>query len=277
MEGEAAVRRLLRFLSRLWYWKEIRKPPEDPRIISESTNHQQKTITFATKSDIGRRPNNEDAVYALESEGKYLFAVADGMGGYSGGEVASKIAVEALKDFFLEDDEKIPVKLKEVIQLANKQIFERSHSSLEFSGMGTTLSIAVISGEKLHIAHVGDSRIYRVRDNEIMQLTQDHSLVAEALRMGTITPEEAKRHPMRNVITRAIGTELELEVDAAEEQIAHDDIIVLCTDGLSNYVEDGEIKKLVKQYEPEQACEKLVKLAKDRNGADNISAIVVKV
>lgn len=243
----------------------------------ESMNKQQKAIAFAARSDIGRRSNNEDAVYALENNGKYVFAVADGMGGCLGGEVASRMAIENLKDFFPVDEDKILSKLKEVILLANKRIFERSSSSQEYSGMGTTLSVAVISGEKLHIAHVGDSRIYRVRDNEIMQLSKDHSLVAEALRMGAITPEEAKRHPMRNIITSAVGTELDVEVDIFEEKIACGDVIVLCTDGLSNYVEDDEIRKLVKQYEPEQACEKLVKLAKKRNGADNISVIVVRV
>ncbi|QEK12000.1 Stp1/IreP family PP2C-type Ser/Thr phosphatase [Crassaminicella thermophila] len=229
------------------------------------------------------REINEDAYYISKGD-LNLFIVADGMGGHNAGEVASNIAINSIKEFmeihidqFLDkDEEKVCEFLKKATFEANKNIFKKAISEKECQGMGTTLTVVLILS-KVYIAHVGDSRAYLIHNNNISQITQDHSLVAELLRNGSITENEAKIHPQRNMITRALGTEENIIIDIYTLDFNSDDIIFLCTDGLSNLIETDEIKRtLIDCDNMQHACVHLVELANERGGYDNITVIAIK-
>jgi len=240
------------------------------------------------KTNTGRvRANNEDAYYIPKDErAPALYIVADGMGGHQGGEIASQIAVEEVSDHinscFLEamynnHHQKIKELLRASLDIANAKILELSRSNEDWSGMGTTITLALFCDDHLYIGHVGDSRAYRVRNNSIKQLTKDHSLVHQLLEEGRLTEEEAKTHPMKNVITKALGTDEVLRPDILDYSIQVEDIIILCSDGLTNMLDDDYIKRTVCSHDPDEATEKLIENANLRGGDDNITVGVIKV
>lgn len=223
------------------------------------------------------RKSNEDKYLADKSRG--LFVVADGMGGHEAGEIASSLAIQTLDKFLTWEriSQKNGQILKEAIEAANALIYQEAKHNTDCSGMGTTITAAIFTEEKLWIAHIGDSRAYLVRDQDIELLTQDHSLVGELVRQGELTETEALKHPHRNVLTRALGIESEVEVDLIEKDLKSGDILLLCTDGLSNLVNDQEIleKILINGENLKSTVNQMVKLALDRGGIDNITVVLV--
>ena len=217
------------------------------------------------------RPINEDACLALPEYG--LVLVADGMGGHQAGEVASDMAKEAIRASVTKAAGKeISVKTAVTwVRRANKAIFQAANEDLSRSGMGTTLTFAYIMKGHAMIAHVGDSRCYLIHDGEIRQVTRDHSLVAELMASGEITPEQAKNHPYRNVITRALGTDSTVAVDALDVDCVDGDVLLLCSDGLSNYLEEYELLTAVETMPDDELCEHLIDIALQRGGRDNIT------
>ncbi len=237
-------------------------------------------LTSCTLTDVGlRRTNNEDCVYADDSNG--LFIVADGMGGHAAGEVASAMAVETICSLF-PPLSSLPAdaanSLKKAFLTASRSI--RKVASVEDSkrGMGTTLSVLYIEGETAHLAHVGDSRIYRLRGTDLEQLSIDHSLVAEQLRLGLISAEEARSSQMRNILLQAVGLEDKVDIFLLRQPVLSDDLFLLCSDGLSDMIDDDQIYALLQQTGSiQQAAERLVEAAKAAGGRDNISIVVVKI
>ncbi len=227
------------------------------------------------------RENNEDNL--LVSEAKYysLYAVADGMGGHSAGEVASMIALNTIKECFenSEKDEKfkVPKFINESIQLANIIIREEASKNIEYTGMGTTVTMAVIdlSLNIAYIGNIGDSRTYILKSDVIKQITEDHTYVHELFREGKITADEAKKHPKKNVITRAVGSEEIMQVDIFEIELEENDIILLCSDGLTTHLSDEIIFSTIQKYGCEKSVEKLIEISNDSGGTDNITLIIV--
>ena len=223
------------------------------------------------------RKRNEDSICVIPDLA--LFAVADGMGGHLAGEVASRMAVESVADQLRSGGvEQIESNLLDGARAANSKVFDASSNDSSCRGMGTTLTAAVIRDREMILAHVGDSRAYIIRGEKIYALTEDHSLVQELLKQGGITKEQARDHPHRNVLTRALGTDPAVEVDLIRARLEKDDVILLCSDGLCGLVEDDEIMRLVRLApDPEEAVKSLVSEALSRGGNDNISVIVVDI
>lgn len=223
------------------------------------------------------RKNNEDSYYVNES--KNLYVLADGMGGHLAGERASKMATEIIGQDFAKDreiksiDDAIEI-LSSSIRDANKKIFESSQENEDYRGMGTTLSSGLILGDVLIYSNIGDSRIYRINE-EIEQITQDDSFVNYLIEIGEITEEEAKNHPKKNVLTKAMGTTSDIEVIVNTLDIKDKDVFLFCSDGLTNMVSDEEIFKIVKENSPEEARDMLLDLALKNGGMDNITFILV--
>jgi len=228
-----------------------------------------------------KRKANEDYFGSFKGEYGSLFIVCDGMGGYKGGRTASTTAVETIKNHFssVKADANMRTELYQALKKADAEIVKKAQEDPELGRMGTTAVIALIQGSQLFIAHIGDSRAYRVRDEEIERLTRDHSFVEELVASAVITPEQAENHPKKNVILRSLGPngDSEPEVDARDEVLFKDDIIVLCSDGLTGHVDDKEIRDIVLKNNPVKACEELVALANNRGGNDNITVQVIKV
>jgi serine/threonine protein phosphatase PrpC len=224
-------------------------------------------VRVGARSDIGReRGRNEDAYLIREP----LFAVADGMGGHRGGDVASSLAME-----ILEGDAATP--LVETIKQANQRVLQRSASDRELRGMGTTLTAVVAEDARAHVAHVGDSRAYLLRDGNLQQLTEDHTLVQRMVREGKITPEEAHTHPQRSILTRALGVEEDLSVDELTLDMHPGDRLLLCTDGLTSMVGREQIQEILEREKaPQAACDKLIDAANRAGGDDNITVIVLE-
>ena len=224
-----------------------------------------------------RRTNNEDAIYINEQKNLYL--VADGMGGCNAGEVASSTAISAFVEAMenAENGETLD-KMMSAIAQCNKKVYQKSRENVEFLDMGTTLVAVTVENEKMFIVHVGDSRVYLFRENNLQQITTDHSYVMELVKIGSITREEAEVHPKRNIITRAIGIREEVEADTVIEDVKQGDKLLLCTDGLSNMVSKGEMTKiLIEQCSTEEKVKKLVVLANEKGGLDNISLILIEI
>ncbi len=224
-----------------------------------------------------RRTNNEDAIYINEQKNLYL--VADGMGGCNAGEVASSTAISAFVEA-MENAEngEILDKMISAVTQCNKKVYQKSRENIEFLDMGTTLVAVTIENEKMFVVHVGDSRVYLFRENNLQQITTDHSYVMELVKIGSITREEAEVHPKRNIITRAIGIREDVEADTIIEDMKQGDKILLCTDGLSNMVSKGEMTKiLIEQCSTEEKVKKLVVLANEKGGLDNISLILIEI
>ena len=226
-------------------------------------------VVAAAATDIGRvREQNEDSFLVEEP----LFAVADGMGGHRGGEVASRLALQTLESLFRRGSGD----LDEQVQEANRAVFERSMLDRRVAGMGTTLTAALFEGDRVRLAHVGDSRAYLLRDGELHQLTEDHTLVRRMVAEGEITEEEARVHPHRNVMTRAIGTDMWVDVDDLVVEMRAGDRLLLCTDGLTGMVPEDRIREvLVDTPDPQLAADRLVAEANEAGGVDNITVVLV--
>ncbi len=232
------------------------------------------------------RPHNEDAIgshipseRALLDQKGALFAVADGLGGQAAGEIASATAVEALLAEYYSPraPHQVEAALKQAMQAANLRVYNLAHGRDDaLHGMQTTLTALALAGRLAYIAHVGDSRAYLLRDQTLTQLTGDHSEAAELLRLRLLTPEQARDHPRRSVLTRTIGSQLLLRPDFARVPLAPGDRFILCSDGLWGEVEPDDLRRLA-QEPPEEACRALVELACARGGSDNISVYVIRV
>jgi protein phosphatase len=217
---------------------------------------------FVSETPIGNLPN--------------LLVVADGMGGHKAGDFASKFVVQQLTKALAESQADGPEEaIREAILSANHQLIEKAKSDPQLEGTGTTLVVATVMEHTLYFANIGDSRLY-ILNEEIKQLSKDHSLVQEMVRLGGINREEAKHHPDKNIITRAVGAKEELKIDFFEYRLKKQDVILMCTDGLSNMVEDDEIFRIVKSArDVVEATEQLIEKAKENGGNDNIGVVVV--
>jgi protein phosphatase len=241
-------------------------------------------------TDVGqRRDHNEDSFLVDEAMG--LFIVADGMGGHAGGGTASRLAVETIKSsveaararepelFGTQsgvEESPLPDVLREAVEAACSKIYLTAQGDPELSGMGTTVTAALVDGRSAFIAHVGDSRCYLLRGARIYQVSEDHSLVNEQLKAGAISADEAKHSRFKNIITRSVGFEQAVQVDLMGVELEHGDVLLICCDGLSNMVEDAEILQLVQESSLDDAPARLVALANERGGDDNITVVVVR-
>lgn len=225
------------------------------------------------RTDIGKvRKQNEDAAWFDEK--RAVFAVADGMGGHLAGEVASRLAIEAIERMAAAHRVPSAAALKEAVADAHETIARHAQEHQECTGMGTTLSVLWRGGGYVYIAHVGDSRIYRFRDGELEQITQDHSLVEELVRAGLITREQARTHSRRNIITRALGTEGDNTPDILVTDVKKGDLFLLCTDGLTGMVEDSEIRDTLAELPLERAADALMQKALDAGARDNVTLVL---
>lgn len=233
-------------------------------------------------TDIGKkRKVNQDYVYTSEMPIGNLpnvFIVADGMGGHKAGDYASKYTVETIVKEIERSFEKNPVKiLEKAIEEANTHIREKANENEALSGMGTTVVVATCLGKYLKVANVGDSRLYIMNKQEIRQITRDHSLVEEMVRMGGIDRETARNHPDKNIITRAVGVKESVEVDFFDVELEPEDIVLMCSDGLTNMLEDEEIRMILNgQRDIVEKAQELVKAANNNGGKDNISVILIE-
>lgn len=244
-------------------------------------------ITAASKTDVGLvREENEDALLFCQPSDPRVFeergilaVVADGVGGNSAGEVASRTAVETIQDTYFQgfDHEPIAAALERAVKEANRRIIDLSEKNALYKGMATTCTALVVRQSDLVIAHVGDSRAYCLRNGELRRLTEDHTLVNELLKKGLVSEEEAKDHPQSNVIVRALGSQGDIDVDVIEFVAEGEDCYLLCSDGLSNLVADEEIAQILSSSTPFVSCETMVELARQRGGYDNITVQVIKV
>jgi len=242
-------------------------------------------VLLFAQTDVGcQRENNEDSFGYWEAEEDEEFSrkgrlaiVADGMGGYEGGQEASRIAVESVISFYRDFKGDPQQALAEALQSAHRQIREQAATHPEFAGMGTTCTGLVIVQESLYYAHVGDTRLYLIRDGKIAQLTRDHSYVGRLVESGLLSREEAEQHPQRNILTAAMGTAIELVLDSPgqPERLRAGDRIVLCTDGLWGQVRDSEILEVVTSQK--QPVNELIRLARERGGPDNITVLMLRV
>jgi serine/threonine protein phosphatase PrpC len=240
---------------------------------------------------VGRqRQHNEDSF--LAEDGAKLYLVADGMGGHAAGEIASRIAVDSISEFILhskEDDGTWPHaydehytrttnRLMAALRMANTRVLEAMRKDAKLRGMGTTVVACMAGDGKISVAHVGDSRAYMIRNGKISRITNDHSWVYEQVQAGMLTEAEAEKHPLRNVITRALGGALSVNPDASEIESRPGDVYLLCSDGLTGMVPEEEILKLVTANadDLETACQQLIDTANARGGLDNVTAILVK-
>jgi protein phosphatase len=225
---------------------------------------------YAVASDTGRKRRRNEDNYVVASP---LFAVADGMGGAQAGEIAAKIAASVLREA---SGEKAVV---ELIKEANRRVYEAAADDATRSGMGTTITAAIVEDDAVQIGHVGDSRAYRIRDGELEQLTEDHSLVAELVRSGKLSPEEAEGHPQRSVITRALGTDPDVDVDTFSVETKAGDLFLLCSDGLTSMVDDETILREVERNRDDltRAAKALVRAANKGGGEDNITVVFFEI
>lgn len=259
---------------------------------NESITGKQKSFTsplslsVAQRTDVGRkRFHNEDSVAhivpkdsAMMARKGALFVVADGMGGHAAGEVASEIAVSTVCNMYYQDDsDDVAATLERAVKVANTIIYQRASENTSQQGMGTTCVAAVLRGDTAYIANVGDSRAYLVRNGEVRQVSQDHSWVAEQVRAGLLTPEQARVHAMRNMITRSLGFYPDIMVDLFIEPVIEGDSLVLCSDGLSGMVEDDEIRHVVAQFAPQESVYRLIERANEQGGVDNITVLIARV
>jgi protein phosphatase len=228
----------------------------------------------ASRTDVGRqRQSNEDSYLEREP----LFAVADGMGGARAGEVASRMAVEAFDDATTAAGRPEEM-LREVAREANRRIYDAAQGDSEHAGMGTTLTAALVAGREVAVGHVGDSRLYRLRDGTLERLTEDHSLVEELVRQGRLTPEEAETHPQRSIITRALGPEAEVEVETFTHTGRDGDVYLICSDGLSGMVSEDDMAAILKESASlDDAAGRLVETANRNGGKDNITVVLFRL
>jgi len=249
-------------------------------------------VTYQALTDVGRkRKGNEDSLF-VNPEQK-LFVVADGMGGHAAGEIASRIAVDSINEFvcLTGGDEEITWpfgldenisydgnRLKTAIRFANKRVIEATREKTEYEGMATTVAAVLVDDTVANLGHVGDSRVYLFRGDGVRQLTSDHSWVNEQLLSGVISADQARSHPLRNVVTRALGGKADLQVEMQVHKIEAGDVLMLCSDGLTTMVPDDDMGKLVHQAGDDlvEAAKSLVAAANNRGGEDNITVLLLK-
>jgi serine/threonine protein phosphatase PrpC len=249
-------------------------------------------ISYQAVSDVGRkRKGNEDSLFVNAEQS--LFVVADGMGGHAAGEVASRLAVDAINEFICltGDDEEITWpfgldetisydgnRLKTAIRYANRKVLEATKEKSEYEGMATTVAAVLVDGDSANLGHVGDSRIYLMRNGTISQLTTDHSWVNEQILGGMISSDQARSHPLRNVVTRALGGKSDLQVDMKVHKIEPGDMLLLCSDGLTTMMPDEEIARVVSEAknDVEKATRELVAAANAKGGEDNITVVMLR-
>jgi serine/threonine protein phosphatase PrpC len=243
-------------------------------------------VHIGAQTDLGRvRENNEDKYAFHEPEELdvlavkgLLYAVADGMGGHASGQIASEMALKTLlHTYFCDPSEDVPESLMSALRMANSYIFDAGRMIPEREGMGTTCTCLVLRDDTAYIGQVGDSRCYLIRNGELRQITEDHSWVAEQVRRGLFSREEAEMSPFRNVITRSLGAAPDVEPDVFQEQVEKDDVFVLCSDGLSGYVSDEEIRETASASSPALAAMKLVDRANENGGGDNVTVLIVAI
>ena len=255
---------------------------------SNSDSSAEKARKIGMLTDVGQvRPVDEDSILAAdlsfgvnsESSKFLLLAVADGMGGHAKGEEASKIALNAIARAVIPDllnNTSFTKILEKGIQNANQDILDHTAKNPEASGMGTTSVCAVVKDNQIHLANVGDSRAYRVSDDEICRVTKDHSYVQALIDEGEITEEQAREHPRKNEITRAVGIMPSIEVDTMKLTLDSDESLLLCCDGVIAHLSDDDIHKIIRDSpDPQTACKEIVDLANERGGSDNISLIIL--
>ena len=250
-------------------------------------------IRYAGNTHVGmKRQHNEDNLCVMQEQNLYM--VADGMGGHASGEVASAMAVETVKDFFLDTskdaDMTWPYKMEKGrayeenrlaagIKLANLRIFETAAQNAAQRGMGTTLVALAFTGNTAYIGHVGDSRIYRLRGDDLTQATEDHSLLNDYIKMKDLTEQEIENFPHKNVIVRALGMKETVQVDVAHEEPQEGDIYMLCSDGLNGMITDADIQRIMIdcRTDLERMCNELIQAANDGGGNDNVTVVVVEI
>jgi serine/threonine protein phosphatase PrpC len=242
-------------------------------------------------SDVGKkRSRNED--YFLVNEELRLFIVADGMGGHSGGEYASRLAVASIEEVIqsMNSDPEATIisgvnseesefgdRLRYAIEVASQKIYDQAMYDQELKGMGTTVAAIIVHDDTAYVANVGDSRVYLVRDGKIKQLTTDHSLVSEQMRAGLISATDAKKHKLKNIITRSVGYQEEVEIDMYKVTLQVGDRFVICSDGLTNMIDDEMIRQSTEQDDLQAVAQKLIATANEKGGDDNVTAVVCKV
>ncbi len=253
---------------------------------SEKKRRGESRLKTALKTDRGkiRQHNEDDAGIFTEKEDRVLAVVCDGMGGHLAGDVASRMAVSALRAVWeqTKDIPALPAEseawLKEQITAVNQKIFDHSRAHEECQGMGTTVVCALYTGKTLTVAHIGDSRCYLLHNESFTQLTEDHSLVNELVRTGGISKEDAEHHPRKNVLTKALGTDPEVAVEAHSFEIEPGDKVLLCSDGLTNKVDDEKLKEMLQSASSlEEKAEQLVQMANDNGGEDNITVALLEL
>ena len=240
-------------------------------------------MRIIAKTDVGKvRSSNQDSYAAGEFQNGVAWAVVcDGMGGNAGGNIASSTAVKSISDkitLVYRDgmtSSSIKYLLITAITNANYEVFDMASSNSELKGMGTTVVAAIITPDAVYVSHVGDSRAYLVSKNEIRQITKDHSVVQDMVEKGEITPDEAKSHPRKNLITRALGVDEEVKADFLAEDTTSDDVLLICTDGLSNFVDQSDIYRVVCDRPYTDFADTLVDMANEKGGADNITVVAV--
>lgn len=235
-------------------------------------------------TDVGKaRDRNEDFYYASDPrEELKLYILADGMGGYNGGEIASRLATSAIKNYMetnfpqtdLEEKENVLSLIKNAIEYANMVVYEKSKEDIALEGMGTTIEVCVVLNNRVFIGHIGDSRIYRIRKGIIRKLTQDHSYVEKLVKDGTITREEAQTHPKKNMLTKALGCTSYVEPDVTIKGFLKEDVLVMCSDGLTNMVTEEEIYQFI-TTDIREANKRLIERANDLGGYDNSTVVIL--
>lgn len=234
-------------------------------------------------TDIGKvREMNQDSYYISDENDEIkLYIVADGMGGYKGGEIASKLAIESTKNYIRnnfneikKEKETILELIKNAIEYANMVVYEKSKEVEELNGMGTTIDVCLIYLNKVYIGHIGDSRVYRLRKEFFRKLTTDDSYVEQLVKEGNITKEEAYNHPKKNMLTKALGCTPYVEPNVMVKGFLKDDILLMCSDGLTNMIKDNRIYEIIKEN-PEEASKNLVTKANELGGYDNITAVII--
>ena len=256
-------------------WAEVGRMP---RLVA--------TVKMGAKTDLGRvRDNNEDKFDFFEPEDPAVlatkgcfYAVADGMGGHSAGQIACELALKTvIETYYASPHADVEMGLRRAVEQANGLIYDTAQAIPERQGMGTTLTAAIIREDRLTLAQVGDSRAYLLRGGLLTQITEDHSWVAEQVRLGTMTMAEAQVSPFRNIITRSIGTAAMVEVDVFTHEMRVGDTLLLCSDGLSGHLEPDEMQAVIQAHGPSAAAMALVEAANERGGRDNITALVLSV
>ncbi len=238
-------------------------------------------LFFRTDVGLVRETNQDACKLGKISDTEAWAAVCDGMGGANGGSVASSEAVAEIGRYIEQEyrsdmtEDELADMAELAVDSANTKVFEMACGNPELEGMGTTVELAFVKGEKVFVVHAGDSRVYLAQNDTIVQVTHDHSLVQQMVDIGEITPEEARVHPRRNFITRALGIDPELWTDILEKPFTKGSVLVLCSDGLTNYIEQDELLEVIKATESEKLADTLVEIALERGGGDNVTVAVV--